>query len=85
MHGKTQGKTTSHSWNGRLHLHVSTNIYILFEQPQQTLTYAVSLVAAAMSTTTVPVSEPLHLVAVNIYPHVVLQAQPTAHLQKVRK
>ena len=45
----------------------------LFEQPLQALNYAVSLVAAAMSTTTVPVSEPLHLVAVNIYPEVVLQ------------
>ena len=30
-------------------------------------------VAAAMSTTTVPENEPLHLVAVNLYPHVVLQ------------
>ena len=58
-------------WNANLtcvyqHLH-------LFEQPLQALNYAVSLVAAAMSTTTVPVNEPLHLVAVNIYPDVVLQ------------
>ena len=45
----------------------------LFEQPQQALNYAESLVSAAMSTTTVPVNQPLHMVAVNIYPHVVLQ------------
>ena len=35
--------------------------------------YMVSLVAAAMSTTTVPENESLHLVALNLYPHVVLQ------------
>ena len=52
---------------------VSTKHLHLFEQPLQALNYAVSLVAAAMSTTTVPVNEPLHLVAVNIYPDVVLQ------------
>ena len=44
-----------------------------FEQPLQALNYAVSLVATAMSTTTVPLNEPLHLVALNIYPEVVLQ------------
>ena len=47
----------------------------LFEQPLQALNYAVSLVATAMSTTIVPLSEPLHLVALNIYP-VVLQRTP---------
>ena len=44
----------------------------LFEQPLQTLNYAVNFVSAAMSTTMVPVNEPLHLVVVNIHPHVVL-------------
>ena len=45
----------------------------LFELPQQARNYMVSLVAAAMSTTTIPVNESLHLVAMNLYPHVVLQ------------
>ena len=45
----------------------------LFEQPLQVLNYVVSLVAGAMSTTVVPVNEPLHLIAVNLYPDVVLQ------------
>ena len=49
----------------------------LFEQPLQTLNYTVSLVATAMSTTTIPLNEPLRLAALNIYPEVVLQPQPT--------
>ena len=45
----------------------------LFEQPLQTLNYATSLVATAMSTTTVPINESLYLVALNTYPEAVLQ------------
>ena len=45
----------------------------LFEQPLQALNYAVSWVAPVMSTTRVPINEPLHLIALNIYPEVVLQ------------
>ena len=47
--------------------------YHLFEKPQQAMDYVVSLVAAAMSTATVPENESLRLVALNLYPHVVLQ------------
>ena len=44
-----------------------------FEHPLQALNYALSLVANSMSTTVVPLNEQLHLVALNLYPEVVLQ------------
>ena len=53
-------------WKATQHLH-------LFQLPQHALNYAVSLVSAAMSTTNVPLNEGLRLVAVNLYPEVVLQ------------
>ena len=54
----------------------------LFEQPLQALNYVVSLVAGAMSTTTVPVNEPLHIFAVNLYPEVVLQRNLTHYYRR---
>ena len=45
----------------------------LFEHPLQALNYVLSLVSSSMSTTVVPLNEQLHLVALNLYPEVVLQ------------
>ena len=45
----------------------------LFEHPLQVLNYILSLVSNSMSTTVVPLNEQLHLVALNLYPEVVLQ------------
>ena len=57
----------------RLEVYTYEGLPHLFEQPQQALNYIVNLVAGAMSTTTVPINEPLHLIAVNLYLEVVLQ------------
>ena len=45
----------------------------LFEHPLQALNYVLSLVANSMSTTVAPLNEQLHLIALNLYPEVVLQ------------
>ena len=54
----------------------------LLEHPRQALNYVPSLVAGATSTTVVPVNEPLHLIAVNLYPEVVLQRNLTHYYKR---
>ena len=56
-------KSTTSKVYQHLHLH---------EHPLQALNYVLSMVNNSMSTTVVPVNERLHLVAVNLYPEIVL-------------